>query len=184
MRSKRIVARRPAGCLILLVLSALAAAPVVRPDTHVLLAQSAASQANEGEAKKPLTVDDYDRWRDMGQERISGDGRWVAYVLRHVNVLAIDAKPVLFIRDLETGRDIEIQNAHSPEFSPDSRWIVYQVDSVRVRGGRGGRAGQQGAPADTAAVTPPGSSCASSRPARRGRGSGCRPPASTRRRRI
>ncbi|MGD2071571.1 MAG: hypothetical protein PVI57_23100, partial [Gemmatimonadota bacterium] len=80
--------------------------------------------------KKPLTLDDYSRWREIEDPVISGDGRWVAYTLRHTNTLRVDSKPVLVLHDLQTDRDVEIPNAHDGEFSRDSRWLVYQVDSV------------------------------------------------------
>jgi dipeptidyl aminopeptidase/acylaminoacyl peptidase len=106
-------------------------------------------------AKKPLTVDDYGRWRTIEGAELSGDGRWVAYALRFANVLPRDSKPVLHLVDLQTSQEVEIANAHSPTFSPDSRWVVYQVDSIPASGGRGGRGGapagdSSAAPQDTA----------------------------------
>jgi len=115
----------------------------------VLAAVPAFAQTTATALKKPLTVEDYGRWRTLEDARISGDGRWVAYALRHANVLPADAKPVLHIRDLQTGRDVEVADAHDPVFSPDSRWVVYRVDSIPARGGRGGRGA---APADSAAT--------------------------------
>ena len=148
MRPTRVVTRHRSICL-LLSFAVLATSPAA--------AQSSAenAQSNAPVTKKPLTVDDYARWRTIEDARISGDGRWVAYTLRHTNVLPVDSKPVLRIRDLETDRETEITNAHSPEFSPDSRWIVYQVDSVVASGGRGGRGGAAGA--DTSAAATPDS---------------------------
>ncbi|MGH7503350.1 MAG: prolyl oligopeptidase family serine peptidase [Longimicrobiales bacterium] len=109
-------------------------------------------------AAKPLTVDDYARWRNIEDAQISGDGRWVAYTLRHANVLARDSKPVLHIVDLDTNETVEVADAHDGVFSPDSRWIVYQIDSVAARGGRGRGAAPGG---DTTTVTPPDSAVAS-----------------------
>ncbi len=145
MRSARVVTRRPESCLLAVILIALLASPATAQSN------AQATRASASAAKKTLTVDDYARWRSIEDPRISGDGRWVAYTLRYANVLPIDAQPVLRIREVDTGQDIEVANAHSPEFSADSRWIVYQVDSVRARGGRGGRGG---APADTGAANP------------------------------
>jgi len=82
--------------------------------------------------KKPLTIDDYSRWRTIQDAAISGNGQWVAYTVRHMNTLPADSKPVLILRNLTTNQDVEISNAHDGVFSPDSRWIVYQVDSVPV----------------------------------------------------
>lgn len=108
--------------------------------------------------KRPLTIDDYPRWREIEDPAISPDGRWVAYTLRHTNVLPADEKPVLVLRDLETDRDVEIDGAHGGVFSPDSRWIVYQVDSVpkvkrdREEGEAGDSLAADTAAADTAAA--------------------------------
>ena len=99
---------------------------------------------------QPLTIDDYSKWRTIDGARISGDGRWVAYTLRFTNVLEDDEDPVLHIRDLQTDREIEVPNAHSGEFSRDSRWIVYEVDEVKAERGRGGEDADSAA-ADSAA---------------------------------
>lgn len=122
----------------------------------VLAALSAPLAAQQ----KPLTLDDYSLWRQIQGETISPDGRWVAYTLRHTNVVSVDEKPVLMIRDLETGRDVEIANAHGGVFSPDSRWLVYQVDSVPApRRGRGAEA-----PDPTVADSMPADSTATESP--------------------
>jgi hypothetical protein len=99
--------------------------------------------APQGE-KKALTVDDYGRWRTIGSQTMSSDGRWVAWVYRFTNVAQRDVKPELHILDLQTDHDTTIANASSPMFSPDGRWIAYQVDSVPARGGRGSRGGAGG----------------------------------------
>ena len=99
---------------------------------------------------KPLTIDDYSRWRRIEDARISGDGRWVAYTLRHTNTLRNEAKPELRIRDLETGQDIVVPNAHDGEFSADSRWIVYQIDSISAP--QQNRSGNDSTDADSSAT--------------------------------
>ena len=97
-----------------------------------------ATTASGPAAKRPLTIADYSRWRNIEGAAISPDGKWVAYALRHANTLPIDSRPVLKLLNLDTNGELEVPNAHSPEFSADSRWVVYQVDSVPGRGGRGG----------------------------------------------
>ena len=96
------------------------------------------SPASAPGSKKPLVVADYSRWRNIEGAEISPDGKWVAYALRYSNTLPVDSRPTLRIHNLDTNQDTEVPNAHSPSFSADSRWIVYQVDSVLTRGGRGG----------------------------------------------
>jgi dipeptidyl aminopeptidase/acylaminoacyl peptidase len=88
--------------------------------------------------KKVLSVGDYGRWRTLGDESISSDGRWVTWVYRFTNVANDDAKPELHVLDLETDEDVAVPNASNGVFSPDGRWIVYQVDSIVPRAGGGG----------------------------------------------
>ena len=52
-------------------------------------------------AKKVLTVDDYTKWRGINGSSISGDGKWVTYVLSLTNTAPTDAKPVMHLLRLE-----------------------------------------------------------------------------------
>jgi dienelactone hydrolase len=115
-----------------------------------------ATQA-QSPAKKVLTVDDYTRWRSISGQEISGDGKWVAYVLSYANTLPADQKPVLHLLNLETNQALEVPNATASSFSADSRWIAYQVDPSGGRGGRGGR-GRGTTPAGGVGSTAPVSS--------------------------
>jgi hypothetical protein len=89
--------------------------------------------------KKVLGVEDYSRWRSINGSAISGDGKWVTYVLAQTNTAPADAKPVLHILRLDNNQDVEVANATAPAFSADSRWVAYQIDPNS--GGRGGRGG-------------------------------------------
>jgi dipeptidyl aminopeptidase/acylaminoacyl peptidase len=121
----------------------------IAPLTTVLA--QGASAPPPAAAKKALTVADYSRWRNIEGAEISADGKWVAYTLRHANTLPVDSRPVLHLRNLDTNADLEVPNAHSASFSSDSRWVVYQIDSVPARGGRG--AGGANPPATTDTTT-------------------------------
>ncbi len=107
-------------------------------------AQVAPEPAQAG-AKKVLTVDDYTKWRSISSESLSGDGKWLAYVLQSTNVPQAETKPVLHIRNLETDEDVEVASATGPVFSDDSQWVVYVIDPSGGRGGRGGRGRAAGA---------------------------------------
>ncbi|MGH7616823.1 MAG: hypothetical protein ACREPM_06310, partial [Gemmatimonadaceae bacterium] len=97
------------------------------------------------QAKKALSVEDYSRWRAIGAQALSGDGKWVTYVLSQTNTAPAEAKPVLHLLRLDTNADLEIANASAPAFSSDSKWIAYQIDPASTgRGGRGGRGGGGG----------------------------------------
>jgi dipeptidyl aminopeptidase/acylaminoacyl peptidase len=77
-------------------------------------------------AKKVFSIDDYARWQSIENSRISGDGNWVAYGLRHPN--ALDPQPVLHVLRLDSSKDQAITNGVQPAFSDDSRWVAYYVD--------------------------------------------------------
>src|SRR5215831_6828901 len=109
-----------------------------------------ASVSAQTEAKKALGVDDYSRWRAIGNQAISGDGKWVTYVLSQTNTAPADAKPVLHILNLDSDQDLQVSNATAPAFSSDSKWIAYEIDSSAGGRGRGGRGGGGGG------ATPPG----------------------------
>lgn len=103
----------------------------------VALAHAVALPEAQAPARKALTIDDYARWRSIGSQTLSADGTWVAYVLRQMNTIAAESKPVLHVRNLETGTEVTVDDATDPEFSADSKWIAYQVDpgaAARARG--------------------------------------------------
>ena len=92
----------------------------------ILAATGMAGDARAQSSRKVLTIDDYARWRSIEQSRISGDGRWAAWGLRFTN--ALDARPVLHVRDLNSGQVQETENGTQPAFSDDSRWVAYFVE--------------------------------------------------------
>src|SRR5215468_10132599 len=81
--------------------------------TIVALPQVSVAQAAPA-PKKVLSVDDYTKWRSIGNQSISGDGKWVAYVLSATNTAPTDAKPVLHLVRLDNNQDIEIPNGTAP----------------------------------------------------------------------
>jgi dipeptidyl aminopeptidase/acylaminoacyl peptidase len=113
-------------------------------------AQNVQQAGGADRVKRAMTIDDYSRWRTIEGAQISGDGKWVAYVLRNTNVPQADSKPVLYIRRLENNQDVTIADATNPTFSPDSKWITYQVEPPPPRAGRGRGAGT---PTDSSAAT-------------------------------
>jgi hypothetical protein len=141
-----------------------------------------ALSAAQSVPKKVLTVDDYSRWRSITGAEISSDGNWVTYGLSYTNTLPADAKPVLHLLKLDTNLDVAIPNATGGVFSPDARWIAYQVDPSGGRGGRGNRgtAGGAtpagGAPPSSGDVPAPGAP-AGEQGSQTARGAGAAPPA-------
>src|SRR5262245_32495799 len=72
-------------------------------------------------AKKAMTVEDYAKWRSISGQEISGDGKWVAYVLQLTNVAPTETKPVLHLRNLQSNDEITVADATGPAFSTDSK---------------------------------------------------------------
>ena len=79
-------------------------------------------------SKKPLTIADYTKWKTIAGQDLSDDGKWVAYVVQQSNTPPAEAKPVLHLKNLDTNTDVTVPHATAPTFSPDSKWIAYQVD--------------------------------------------------------
>ena len=90
----------------------------------------AQGETSAPDSPKPLTIDDYAKWRSIEGAQIAGNGQWVAYTLRYSNTLPQDSKPELHIRNLRTDQEVVVPHAHDGEFSPDSHWIVYRIDSI------------------------------------------------------
>jgi WD40-like Beta Propeller Repeat len=132
------------------------------PALAALVALVLAYAQPSAQGKKPLTVDDYTKWKSINDSAISGDGKWVTYVLRTTNVPDEKSNPVLHLLNLESNQDVAVPNATGGTFSPDSKWLAYQVDPAPGRRGRGGRGGNgttpgsQPGPATPPAPTDPG----------------------------
>jgi dipeptidyl aminopeptidase/acylaminoacyl peptidase len=119
----------------------------------VALVLAYAGPAAQAPAKKALTADDYTKWRSITSTEISGDGKWATYVLQQTNTPPAEAKPVLHLRNLDTDAEVTVPNGTGGTFSPDSRWMAYQIDPNPGRG-RGRRGG--GAPETPQPSTQPG----------------------------
>jgi dipeptidyl aminopeptidase/acylaminoacyl peptidase len=118
------------------------------------LAAAYALPGAQAPAKKAMTIDDYTKWRSIERQAMSGDGKWVAYTLQTTNVVAAEAKPVLHLLNLETSVDVTVADATDGTFSPDSRWMAYQVDPGAAQRGRGGRGASGGAAAPDPGQSP------------------------------
>ncbi len=131
-------------------------------------AQAPAAAPAPAPAKKAMTVDDYALWRTISDQALSPDGRWLAYVLELTNVPAGETKPVLHIVNLGTNKDVTIDDAAGAVFSPDSRWVAYQVDpgaAQRARQARGGSGGSGSLPSGNGPSSAPAPGQAQTAPA-------------------
>lgn len=100
----------------------------------------------QASTKKVLGIEDYTRWRSLAGAELSSDGKWVVYGLRQVNTLPADAKPVLRLRNVPAGTELEIVDASQASFSPDGKWLTYLVETQPKKPAT--------PPKDSAAVTP------------------------------
>src|SRR5688572_31191963 len=120
----------------------------------LLAAMAYALPFAQSASKKALTVDDYTKWRSISDQELSGDGKWVTYVLQLTNTIAAEAKPVLYLKNLETNDEVSIQHATGGTFSTDSKWIAYQVDPGAAQRARAARSSPPGS-GTTPGGTPP-----------------------------
>ena len=88
--------------------------------TGWLLAQDEAPMRGD---KKVLTIDDYAKWRSVGQTSISPDGRWLTYAYSRREV-----DDSLFIKEIDGGDPAVVVRGSNPEFSKDSRWVAYYIN--------------------------------------------------------
>jgi dipeptidyl aminopeptidase/acylaminoacyl peptidase len=145
---RRSVSSLPSACLLVLATTS----PAV--GASVLEAASAGVPAVADSTRKILAVPDYARWRTIGDQGIASDGKWVTWVYRFTNVADKEEKPELHILNLDSNEDVTIADASRGTFSPDGRWIVYQVDSTppskgRASGGEDQSAGRGGSGSST-----------------------------------
>ena len=112
---------------------------------------TAATPATNG--GKPITIEDYARFKRLGGASISADGKWMMYT-----VAPNDGDGTLFVQSLDTAIRHDIPRGTGASFSDTSRWVAYFVAPPAGRGGRGG-AGRGGgaqtpAPAAQGAAQP------------------------------
>jgi hypothetical protein len=134
--------------------------PYALPIAFALLTSSVHAQApSAATTRKVLGADDYARWRTIDGAQLSSDGKWAVYGLRFTNTLPADAKPLLRLRDVTAGTEIEIVDASQASFSPDGKYLAYLVETQpRRTPPRGADSATTppppGTPATAAAATP------------------------------
>ena len=76
---------------------------------------------NAQDAKKVLNVDDYERWSRITSVNLSDNGNWISY-----GYSPNGGDDTLYIKNIESGEVISDPYCDNPEFSHDSRWVVYK----------------------------------------------------------
>ena len=72
--------------------------------------------------KKPLDSSVYDEWKSLGSQLISEDGKWITYVINQQQ-----GDGWFYIYNVTTGLKDSVARGEHAVFSPDSRYLVYQV---------------------------------------------------------
>src|SRR5689334_13768674 len=117
----------------------------------IVAATPICAQQPHAAAKPTLTSADYAKWETLGAGALSPDGKWLAYDFRRAN-----GTTELRYRAVDASQEQSARSATGPQFTANSRWMLYTVtpDTAGGRGGRGGRAGGGGggAPAEAGAA--------------------------------
>ncbi|MGY4536436.1 dipeptidyl aminopeptidase/acylaminoacyl peptidase [Mucilaginibacter sp. UYNi724] len=71
-------------------------------------------------SKKPLDQTVYDGWQSITNERISNDGKWIAYVVKPQ-----EGDANLSVLDVKGKNKITIPRADTVRFTPDSKYAVF-----------------------------------------------------------
>src|SRR5215204_5194706 len=90
-----------------------------------------------GQQKPTVTKSaDLSKWETLGSGALSPDGKWVAYDFRRGN-----GTSELRYRQVASDSERVARFGNSPQFTSNSRWLIYTVvpDTTGGRGGRGGR---------------------------------------------
>jgi dipeptidyl aminopeptidase/acylaminoacyl peptidase len=92
----------------------------LRGTLFVLLGTALPAAAQQRPTLEPA---DYAKFENLGNARLSDDGRWLA-----VAISRVDQDGELQIYDTRTGERRVVANASNPAFSSDSRWLAYSIN--------------------------------------------------------
>ncbi len=99
---------------------------------------------------RPITLDDYPRFKRIAGASISTDGKWMLYT-----VTPNEGDGTLFVKSLDTATAYEIPRGTGASFSDDAKWVgLHRPCRNGGRGGRGARGGGRGGAAGDAATPP------------------------------
>lgn len=70
-------------------------------------------------SKKPLSHEDYDRWKTISGQQLSPDGQWLFYTLR-----PLEGDVSLIVVHTQTGQERVIERGTSPQFTADSQYLL------------------------------------------------------------
>jgi dipeptidyl aminopeptidase/acylaminoacyl peptidase len=136
--SRRADLRHACFCLLI----ALVAAPLLldaQTQSGAPGTGSASAAAGVAGQPKPITLDDYPRFKRIAGASLSADGKWLLYT-----VTPNEGDGVLYVKSLDTSTVHEIPRGTGGAFSDNGRWVGYFIAPPTGRGGRGAAAGRGG----------------------------------------
>src|SRR5687768_12317653 len=93
----------------------------------LLLALALATAAQT--ARRPLKVEDFSRFRNVSDPRVSPDGNWVAYVVSTVDAKEDKSNSHIWMVNIDGSNDRQItfsnESESSPRWSPDGKYLSF-----------------------------------------------------------
>jgi dipeptidyl aminopeptidase/acylaminoacyl peptidase len=95
----------------------------------VIVIVSAPSVGAADTPPRPMKVDDYFRFRDVGDPQISPDGRWVAYTISTTDLEKDTSETRIRMSPIDGGDAVPMtargKSARRPRWSPDNRYLAF-----------------------------------------------------------
>jgi len=94
------------------------------------LCLAAVTLSAQSSSRRPITVDDLTRFREVGSPRISPDGQWVAYQVQTANLKEDRWTGDLWMVSWDGATTLQLtrtpaESEHSAEWSPDGHWLAF-----------------------------------------------------------
>jgi dipeptidyl aminopeptidase/acylaminoacyl peptidase/tetratricopeptide (TPR) repeat protein len=100
-----------------------------RTQILVLLLTFASVTAFAADAPRPLKVDDQFALKNVGDPRVSPDGKWVAYTVTASDLKKDTSDADIYMAPIGGGEAIRVTTSEKPErsprFSPDGKWLAF-----------------------------------------------------------
>src|SRR5262249_20018103 len=77
-----------------------------------------AAAATDPKTPRPITLDDYPRFKRLANQAISTDGKWMLYT-----VTPNEGDGTLFVQSLDTTTKYEIPRGTNASLSDNARWV-------------------------------------------------------------
>lgn len=94
----------------------------------ILLALFLLTNASFAQQKRPLAIDDYFRFKNVGDLNISPDGKWVAYVVSSIDQAKDHRLHNIYVVSPTGGDPVQITSSgkdEHPRWSPDNKYLAF-----------------------------------------------------------